>query len=176
MLVVRRNEPLVPSTELIIVPHSVLDDLITAWHIKFDHPSKHQLELLMKRFFYALYLTKAINHSNNICYTCMSLLKFPESLVKQSSDDPPETVGFSSVADILKLDRQLILLERETVTFYKSACIVSVEKQGTLWSALACLAIELHPLDGPPAVIRVDPAPGFMALRNNETLKSLRSC
>ena len=31
-----------------------------------------------------------------------------------------------------------------------------------------------HPLDGPPAVIRVDPAPGFMALRNDETLKSLR--
>ena len=26
----------------------------------------------------------------------------------------------------------------------------------------------------PPAVIRVDPAPGFMALRNDETLKSLR--
>ena len=33
---------------------------------------------------------------------------------------------------------------------------------------------ELHPLNGPPAVIRVDPAPGFMALRNDETLKSLR--
>ena len=26
----------------------------------------------------------------------------------------------------------------------------------------------------PPAVISVDPAPGFMALRNDETLKSLR--
>ena len=30
------------------------------------------------------------------------------------------------------------------------------------------------PLDGPPAVIRVDPATGFMALRNDETLMSLR--
>ena len=48
------------------------------------------------------------------------------------------------------------------------------EKQTTLKEALACLATELHPLDGPPAVIRVDPAPGFMALRNDETLKSLR--
>lgn len=174
MLVVRRNEPLVPSTELIIVPRSVLDGLITALHIKLDHPSKHQLELVMKRFFYALDLTKAINHSYNACHTCLSLQKFPDSLVKQSSDDPPETVGFSFAADILKRDRQLILLLRETVTSYTSACIVSDEKQSTLRNALACLATELHPLDGPPAVIRVDPAPGFMALRNDETLKSLR--
>ena len=139
MLVVRRNEPLIPSTELIIVPRSVLDDPITALHIKLDHPSKDQLELLMKRFFYALYLTKAINHSYNTCHICMSLLKFPESLVKQSSDDPPETVGFSFVADILKFDRQLILLQRETVISYKSACIVSAKNKalyGVLWLVL----------------------------------------
>ena len=34
MLVVRRNDPLVPSTELIIVPRSVLHGLVTALHIK----------------------------------------------------------------------------------------------------------------------------------------------
>ena len=50
----------------------------------------------------------------------------------------------------------------------------SYEKQPTLREASACLATELHPLDGPPAVISVDPAPGFMALRNDEILKSLR--
>ena len=32
----------------------------------------------------------------------------------------------------------------------------------------------MHPLHGPPAVIRIDPVPGFTALRNYETLKSLR--
>ena len=54
MLVVRRYDPFVPSTELIIIPRSVLDGLITALHIKLDHPSRHQLELVMKRHFYAL--------------------------------------------------------------------------------------------------------------------------
>ena len=58
MLVVRRNDPLVPSTELIIIPRSVLDGLITALHIKLDHPSRHQLELVMKCHFYALDLPK----------------------------------------------------------------------------------------------------------------------
>jgi hypothetical protein len=30
--------------------------------------------------------------------------------------------------------------------------------------------MELHPLYGPPAVICVDPAPGFITLRNDEIL------
>jgi len=34
---------------MIVVPRSVLDGLAKALHIKLDHPSKHQLELVMKR-------------------------------------------------------------------------------------------------------------------------------
>ena len=113
MLVVRRNDPLVPSTELIIVPRSVLHGLVTALHIKLDHPSRHQLELVMKRHFYALDLTKAIEH-NNSCHTCLSLQKFPVSLLKQTSEDPPESIGVPFAADILKRDRQLILFLRKT--------------------------------------------------------------
>ena len=173
MLVVRRNDPLVPSTELIIVPRSVLHGLVTALHIKVDHPSRHQLELVMKRHFYALDLTKAIERMYNSCHTCLSLQKFPEYLVKQTREDPPESIGVSFAADLLKRDRQLILLLRKTVTSYRAACIVSYEKKTTLREASACLATELHPLDGPPAVISVDPAPSFMALRNDQTLKSL---
>ena len=72
-----------------------------------------------------------------------------------------------------KRDRQLILLLCKTVTSYTAACIVSYEKQTTLREA----STELHPPDAPPPTPcgdRVDPAPCFMALRNDETLKLLR--
>ena len=82
MLVVCHNDPLVPSIELIIVPRSVFHGLVTALHIKLDHPSRHQLELVMKHHFYALDLTKAIERTYNLCHTCLSLQKFPDSLVK----------------------------------------------------------------------------------------------
>ena len=49
LLVVRRTTPLASSTDLIIIPRSVIDGLATAIHIKLDHPSKHQLKLVMKR-------------------------------------------------------------------------------------------------------------------------------
>ena len=48
LLVVRRHDPLLRTTELIVVPHSVLDGLITALHIKIDHPSKPHFEQVLK--------------------------------------------------------------------------------------------------------------------------------
>ena len=64
MLVVRRNDPLVPSTELIIVPRSVLHGLVTALHIKLGHRSRHQLELDQFRQIIVRY--KRIGYSINI--------------------------------------------------------------------------------------------------------------
>ena len=62
---------------------------------------------------------------------------------------------------------------RESVTSYTKACIIVDEKRDTIREALICLCTELHPLDGPPAVIRVDPAPAFTALQSDESLRRL---
>ena len=47
-------------------------------------------------------------------------------------------------------------------------------KRATLGDALARLVTGLHPLDGPSAVICVDPAPGFVSLMNTNVLRHLR--
>ena len=174
LLVVAQSDPLLPSKELIIVPRSVLHGLVTALHLKLDHPSKHQLQLVMKRHFYALDITTAVDQVTDSCHVCSSLQKFPESLVTQTSDDPPDRIGVSFAAYVLKQNRQLILVLRETISSYTVACIIENEKHDTMRDALARLCIELHPLNGPNAVIRVDPAPGFVALKNDAVLKQLR--
>lgn len=47
LLVIQRQQPLSLPTELIVVPSSVLDGLLTALHIKLDHPPKHQLKMVV---------------------------------------------------------------------------------------------------------------------------------
>ena len=173
LLVVKRSDPLLPPSELIVVPRAVLDGLVSALHIKLDHPSKHQLELVMKRHFYALDLSSSIETVTRQCHLCASLQSLPESAIKHTSEDPPEVVGMSFAADVLKRNQQTILVVRESVTSYTKACLIPDEKRDTLRDALVCLCTELHPLDGPPAVIRVDPAPGFASLQSDEALKRL---
>ena len=176
LLVVSRNDPFVSSKELIIVPRTIIHGLVTALHLKLDHPSKSQLDLVMKRNFFALDMKTVIDQVTDSCHLCSSLRKFPDSLVTQTSDDPPEVIGLSFASDVLKQNRQLILVLRETVSSYTTACLVDDERHSTLRDALARLCMELHPLDGPNAVIRVDPAPGFAALKDDPTLKGLRIC
>ena len=173
LLVVPRNDPLSPTRELIIVPRSVVHGLVTALHLKLDHPSKHQLQMVMKRHFYALDMINIIESATDSCHVCSLLKKFPETLVTQSSEDPPDVIGMSFAADVLKQNRQLILVLRESVSSYTAASLIDNEKQETLRDALARLCLELHPIDGPSAVIRTDPAPGFVALKNDPVLQRL---
>lgn len=91
-----------PPTELIVVPCSVLDGLLTALHNKLDHPSKHQLQMVIQRHFFALDMSTAITRVPNSCHTCASLQKFPSALASQSSVDPPAVVSVSFAADIIQ--------------------------------------------------------------------------
>jgi hypothetical protein len=171
LLVVRRCEPLAPTRDCIIVPRDILHGLLTAIHIQLDHPSCHQLKLVTHRYFFALDMDKAIELVTKSCHHCSSLSKIPHPTCIQSTCDPPESIGLSFAADVMKRERQLVLVIRECVTSFTAARVIEDERHETLRNALLQLCIEMKPLDGPPAIVRVDPAPGFQALSQDELLK-----
>ena len=84
-------------------------------------------------------------------------------------------VGISYAADVIKREKQLILVLRECVTSYTASCLIDDERRDTLRDSLVKLCIGLRPLDGPPACfIRTDPAPGFAALVKDALLSTYR--
>ena len=164
LLIVKRNTPFAPAHESIIVPRPVLDGFITALHIRLDHPSQHQLKSVIQRNFFALDLDKSIERVTTGCYLCASLRKVPQMIQEQSTSDPPVSIGHLFSADVMKRNRQLVLVLREYVTSYTVSTLIENESSSTLRDALLRLVIDLHPLDGPNIVIRTDCAPGFTAL------------
>lgn len=54
-----------------------------------------------------------------------------------------------------------------------ASCLIQDERHDTLLDALTRLIIGVHPLDGPRAIVRVDPAPGFVSMSSNDSLKHL---
>ena len=164
MLIVRRDEPLSPSLECIIVPRQVLDGLLTALHLQLSHPTANQLRKIVGRYFFALDLDKAVSRVTDGCHSCAALRHTPQAIVEQSSSDPPAAVGITFAADVMKRARQLVLVVRECVTSFTVAMLVEDECHQTLRDGLIRLCVELRPLDGPFAVIRTDPAPAFKAL------------
>ena len=174
LLVVQRHEPLSPSRECIVVPRQALDGLLTALHIQLSHPPCHQLKMVVKRYLNALDLDKAVSRVSDGCHSCAAIRSSPTARIDQSTSSPPDAIGRSFAADVIKRSRQLIFVLRETVTSYTSSVSLEDERHQTLRNAIVKLCLELRPMDGPPAVIRTDPAPVFTALVNDPLLKKHR--
>ena len=174
LLVVKRDVPLTTVKECIIVPRDIIDGLLTALHLQLQHPSTYQLKTIVSRYFYALDLDKCIASVTSACHECAALRPVPHNIVKQSTEDPPDAVGISFAADVMKREKQLILLVRECSTSYTMTSLIEDERRDTLRDALIKLCVEYCPLDGPLAVIRTDAAPGFSSLVGDDILQHHR--
>jgi len=158
LLVVKRNEPLAPTRECIVVPRQILEGLLTALHIQLSHPSSHQLKAVTKRYLYALDIDKVIDRVTQACHQCAALRQTPKMREEQSSSPPPDAVSVSFAADVIKRSRQLVLVLREYVTSFTATTLLEDERHNTLRDALIRLCVQMRPLDRPSAVIRTDPA------------------
>ena len=169
----QRHDPLSPTRECII-PCQALDGLLTALHIQLGHPSCHQLKMVVKRYLFALDLDKAVSRVSEGCHSCAAIWNSPTAHIDQSTSPPPEAIGQSFAADVMKRSRQLIFVLCKTVTSYTCSLFLENELHQTLHNAIIKLCLEMRRMDGPPAVIRTDPAPGLKALLNDPLLKKHR--
>ena len=174
LLIVKCDGKLSPQKETIVIPSDVLPGLLTALHLRLDHPSISQLSKIVKRYFWALNLDSALESTSATCHTCASLRKIPSALEPQSTSDPPPTVGVQFAADVIRRERQKILVMREYVSCFTRAVIIESEDRNNLREGLIATSSELIPLDGPLATVRTDPAPGFISLIGDETLAKHR--
>ena len=119
-------------------------------------------------------MDKAIDRVTKSCTCCTGLSQSPPARIQESSIEPPDAIGVSFAADVMKRSRQLILVLRECVTSYTSTLILEDEHHHTLCDVLIRLCIQLRPLDGAPPIVRTDPASGFKALVNDQLLQRHR--
>ena len=169
-LLVVKSKDAYSTGERIIIPRSVVDGLLTALHIKLNCPKISQLKAVCKRYFYALELDKHIETSVNSCHLCASLKKIPHTMIEQTSSDPPAVVGVSFSCDILKREKQIIMVVREYITSFTTASIINDESHTSLRDGIIEHILPLHPLGGPSATVRTDNAPGFQRLEQDPIL------
>lgn len=173
LLVIKDHPPFQPPRERIVVPHSVLDGLLTALHLRFTHPSRYQTKHLFTRYFFALDLNRALDAVSSSCHTCQSLKSVPKHLHPQSSGDASRIIGVSFAADVAKHHRQLIMVLRETVSSYTVTSFIASEKLEDLQNTVIVLCSQLRSLHDGGMTVRVDPAPGFSALAGDRVLFSM---
>ena len=118
LLVVRQPRPFQATSERIVIPRQLAAGLFTALHIRLSHPTLSQLKQITTRYFFALDMDKELQMISQNCHTCSSLARLPHKPHPSSTSNPPVSLGTNFAADIVKCNRQLILLLRETVSSY----------------------------------------------------------
>ena len=173
LLVVVRSEPFLPRRELIVVPQQVILGFLTSLHLRLNHPTEHQLNLVFQRSFFALKTLHFVKLVLQNCCLCQSLKVIPKELHVQSSVDIPTTPCRSYAADIVRRYRQKIFVLRDTFSSYVLAELISSEDAPVLREILCKSVSFLRPSPQTMVIVRTDNASGFIALKNDHTLNSL---
>ena len=172
LLYVPRSEPLRAGTQRIVVPRGVADGLMTALHLKLQHPSKFQLGQVFSRQFFCLDIGRLLERTVNTCHFCASLLKIPSRFKPQSSS-PPEAVGCRYAADVIRRYSQFILVMREDVTSMTDAMLINDETGSILKDGVMQLSSRFRAPTGPAITVRVDSATGFQSVVADTHLTSI---
>ena len=170
LLIVRQVEPFAPTIERIIIPRSSFPGLLASLHIRLDHPSPHQMRQVLRRHFFALDMDQLVEEMSSSCHLCAALKTIKHAAEPQSVSSSPTTVASQFASDVLRRNRQFILILREYVTSFTASIIIDREDKLSLRNALVTLLSQVRSPDGPQATVRVDPAPGFQALKSDEIL------
>ena len=166
VIIVRESKPFKELLDRIVVPKAVCMGLLMALHLQCSHPSGYQLKRIFNRYFFALGVDDLIDSISKFCEQCAAVKDIPTSLIEQSTCEPPVNVGFNFAADVMKRERQNILVLRETVTSFTMAMLIQDEKVETLKSSIVSLVSKVRPSTASPAFIRVDPATAFQSIFN----------
>ena len=169
LLVVKSTgSPWISPSEKIVVPRFTIQGILTALHLKSDHPTPSQLKLLFNRSFFALDIDKQVETNCSTCHTCASIKQLPKHIGEFSTSDSPNYIGQNFSVDVLRRAGQTILITRESISSYTAATFIKSEKAEDLLEGLTTLIFPLHPPNGPKGTIRSDPSLGFQSLCNNQ--------
>ena len=153
------------------MPQSLVSGLVSALHIRLSHPTKGQLKKLWNRYFFALNSDSLIDACTNSCTLCNSLKTLPRELFYHSTSNIPSAIGKAFSADIIRRERQKIFILMDIFSSFVVAQLIPNEQHATLQQALIQLSANYKHTDG--CIIRVDNAPGFVSLRNDQLLQSV---
>ncbi len=171
MLVVRKDRPFAPAQDLTVIPVHILPGLLSALHLRLQHPTKTQLTKVFNRYFYALDADLHIENITNQCPQCASVAKLPKEIEDFSTGNETLALGTNFACDVLCRARQRIFLLRDSFSSFTVTKLIADEKSPSVKSALIEGTAEIRSPKG--CKIRVDGATPLQSLQGDAELTQL---
>ena len=139
-----------------VIPSKLFPGLLSALHIKLQHPSKHQMSKLISRYFFCPGSGARITECVDNCHTCLSLKPLPATLFSESTTQS-DTFGTKFSIDVMKRNSQTVLFMVELLTQFCWIVLLASERAEDIEDAMLKFLIPHVHQEG--ATIRCDGAP-----------------
>ena len=151
------------------MPQDIPPGLLTALHLYFHHPSKHQMTKVFNCYFFAIKCDSGMKDVLSACHQCNSKRYLPREMFEQFLTPSPTAPGQQFASDVIHCDGQRLFAIWDVHSSFTSAMIIPDESAGSLRSAILLTTFMLHT---PSSIVRADNASGFQSLRKDRSLAS----
>ena len=171
LLVVKAYDPkLLRETDRIVIPPSFLPTALTSLHKKANHPTKHQMQQIMNRYFFTAGLDYRIDELLSQCALCTSLKKLTKTTARTTAPDPPTCPGTHMNSDIIKRAGQLIMVTSDLFSSYTTTTLIHSETKKDLSDGIIATTTPIRLAS--TITVRTDRAPALQALAREGHLLS----
>jgi hypothetical protein len=144
---------------------------VLLWHIhnQDNHPTKAQLKAKFDRMFYGIMVQQHIDNLYQDCYHCKATAVLPTPKSAHTSCTEVQHPGNYFHADIIRRDKQKILIIRDNFSSLLSGMLVPTEQAADLKTAFITLTSTMRLLTH--ITIRTDTATGFQAPAHDKDMQ-----
>ena len=154
------------SAEKIVVPRWFLKALLTQMHIDLSCPAQTQLKKTFDRYFHCHEAKDIFKQISDGCQLCQANKSVPKEIRHFSSVTKSDSPGKVFVCDVIKRSKQLIFLTRDAFSDFVTTTFIDSEKAEDLKKGIISTTSCVR--GNHDIVIRVDNAPGFLSLSQQE--------
>jgi hypothetical protein len=155
----------------IVIPTPLIPALLWHIHNHDNHPTKTQLKAKFDRMFYGIMVQQHLDNLYQDCYQCKATAVLPIAKPTHTACTPVQHPGQYFHADVIRREKQKILIIRDNFSSLVAATIIPTEQAADIKSALITLTSTMRLSS--QITVRTDAATGFQALVQDQDLHSI---
>ena len=167
IVVDRTIQPHLLNLQVPIIPSSFATSIISAVHVKLNHPNMNQMIKACNRNFCVLKQRQQIESVVKSCINCLSQAKLPRSTKEFQNETKPSHPGTHWAADVNKHSGQTILVCTDNFSSFTRTKIIKSETKNEQKNAIIDNILPLRSVTG-NTTVRMDTAPALASLAANQ--------
>ena len=167
VVVTESDNKLFKDYHRIAIPKDKVSTILQMIHLKGNHPSQYQSEKVFSRYFFCPGFRNTLIEFYNQCFLCTSIKKHEIPKPPFREPDPPNHPGTHFNVDVMKRNRQIILVCTDIFSKYVTAVLIASETTENLADGIARVTSPIR--RSQQIFVKTDAHPSFKSLLHSPT-------